>query len=151
MTLTYLIDQLNMIVTSQTWYKEREGSFKVTENYELDEIGEDNYPMFVVELPFSLEYTQRQETVTFAVTLIDLTPETDNTLDAVEVIDWCKRKIQFILDSLNEDDSINVDSNYSMLSLSRFSNDLTAGIRCDLNVGMLRTVGACDIDENENV
>lgn len=150
MSLTYLIDQLNMIVTSQTWYKEREGSFKVAENYEIDDIGEDQYPMFVVELPFSIEYNERQESVTFAVTLLDMSLM-DDTLKDVEIIDWCKRKIQFILDSLADDVNLNVNKNYSMLSLSRYSNDVTAGIRCDVTVGMLRTLGACDPDENENV
>lgn len=150
MSLTYLIDQIEMIVTSQIWYKEREGSFKVAENYEIDQIGEDQYPMFVVELPFSIEYTKTQEKVTFAVTLLDLS-DADNTLNDVDVIDWCKRKIQFILDSLNEDATLNVDNLYSMLSLSRYSNDITAGIRCDLTVGIPRSVGACDIDADENI
>lgn len=128
-------------------------SFGIGEVDDYSVTGEDNYPRCFFELPIQAQYSTNEIKWSFALTITQQTRlERDDEQDK---INNCFNIFNDIIEAVKDFENAGytgqtnykyfVDSNYSIITLTRFKDDFTAGIRAELSISQAIPVNLCEL------
>jgi len=131
-------------------------SFGIGENDDYSVNGEDHYPRVFFELPVQGQYSTNMITWSFALTITQQTKLERE--DEQEKINNCYNICNDIIEGIKDFDNSGytamttnkyfVEPNYSIITLTRFKDDFTAGVRLEINISQVIPVNLCEISSS---